>query len=167
VPVDLHALLLEVAESLRETFGGVIEVQTELQAGRCTVLGDATQLRIALMTLGLCARDRMPERGRLSIATEDADYRPEHTGAYVGDDARPGRGPGLRVLFRDDGPRIDPAVAERLFGPFPAAGGADGACDISLASVQGSIVSHHGSIRVRAEPGPGNTFEILLPAAVE
>ena len=73
----------------------------------------------------------------------------------------------LRV--RDDGPGIDPAVADRLFERFahaPGPAGSDRAgFGLGLALVQEVVQAHGGTVSGRTAAGGGAVFEVRLPAA--
>ena len=67
---------------------------------------------------------------------------------------------GLRILFADNGPGVDPRCRGHLFEPFvsslPSGHG------LGLYTVDRNIRAHEGFIRLRPEQ-PGAVFEILLP----
>lgn len=65
-----------------------------------------------------------------------------------------------RIEVRDDGPGIDPAVAERLFEPFRT--GPGGGTGLGLAIAHQLVTAHGGRLEVRSRPGE-TTFVISLP----
>jgi two-component system OmpR family sensor kinase len=70
----------------------------------------------------------------------------------------------LRV--RDDGPGIDPAIADELFERFSRADRSrarkTGGTGLGLSIAQAIVTAHGGSIAVHSSPG-STTFEVRLP----
>ena len=79
--------------------------------------------------------------------------------------AREGTDAVLRV--HDDGPGIDPAIADELFERFSRADRSrarqTGGTGLGLSIVRAIVEAHSGAIAVRSEPGD-TTFEVRLPA---
>jgi PAS domain S-box-containing protein len=70
------------------------------------------------------------------------------------------------VSVRDNGPGIDPAHQERIFGAFERVPGAvRGGYGLGLAICQRLVERHHGRIGVRSAPQRGTEFWFTLPAA--
>ena len=69
------------------------------------------------------------------------------------------------VEVRDHGQGIEPADAERIFGPFERAAAARnfGGLGIGLFIAQQNAVAHGGAIHVSSIPGHGATFTLELP----
>jgi signal transduction histidine kinase len=83
---------------------------------------------------------------------------------------RVGRTGGAVLLHvRDDGPGIDPAVADTLFERFAHAPGPAGSTragfGLGLALVQEVVHAHGGTVTGRTGDGGGAVFEVHLPAA--
>jgi two-component system, OmpR family, sensor kinase len=68
----------------------------------------------------------------------------------------------VRLVIRDDGPGIDPAIRDRLFEAFASA--REGGTGLGLAVSRRLVERHGGSLGV-AGGGPGTTFELRLPRA--
>lgn len=70
------------------------------------------------------------------------------------------------LSVHDSGPGIQPADAQRIFEPFyrsdPSRARSSGGAGLGLAIVAAIVAAHGGT--VRAEPGPGATFVVRLPA---
>ena len=61
----------------------------------------------------------------------------------------------------DDGPGIDPAVAERAFEPFVST--KEGGTGLGLASVHRIAQNHGGTVTVLPSPGGGAHFRLRIP----
>lgn len=76
-------------------------------------------------------------------------------------------GTGAVMRIHDDGPGIDPAVADALFERFARADVSrarrTGGTGLGLSIVKAIVDAHHGTIAVTSEPG-STTFEVRLPA---
>ena len=112
------------------------------------VAGDATRLHQVIANLLTNARVHTPEGVHVtaSVAVQE--------GVAV-----------LRVA--DDGPGIDPAVADELFERFSRADASrarqTGGTGLGLSIAKAIVTAHHGTITVASEPG-STVFEVRLPA---
>lgn len=80
--------------------------------------------------------------------------------AWVRVDEREGR---ARIVIRDDGPGVDPALRPRLFEPF-ATGRAEGT-GLGLALSRRIVERQGGALLLLDGAGPGAAFEVRLPLA--
>ena len=71
--------------------------------------------------------------------------------------------PGVAVAVRDQGPRIAPEVAPRVFARFWRAKRRGGA-GLGLFIVKGLVEAHGGEIIVQQAPGGGAEFRFTMPA---
>jgi signal transduction histidine kinase len=65
------------------------------------------------------------------------------------------------VRVRDNGPGIDPEVAERIFNPFFTS--KEGGTGLGLAITKKLVDAHGGSIEVDTELGHGTEFVLTFP----
>ena len=161
-PVDLHAVLLEVAELLERTLDRRIELRLALEARSSVLLGDHSRLANAVLNLALNARDAMPHGGRLAFATSvqqvDEEFVARHPGSV-----RPGRHLVLRVS--DNGEGMPPETMSRAFEPFFTTKPTGKGTGLGLSMVYGTVKAHHGLVTVYSVPGAGSTFTLYLPLA--
>lgn len=145
--VDLTKLAVEAVEDARPTGP---EHRWILAAGPdpVVVAGDAGRLHQVAANLLANARTHTPAGTTVTVSvTRDAD------------DAL--------LLVHDDGPGIEPAVAEELFERFSRADRSrarqTGGTGLGLSIARAIAEAHGGTLSVRSTPGD-TTFELRLPA---
>jgi len=129
------------------------------EKGLWPVLCDRAQLDQVLLNLALNARDAMPGGGRLTFETGNVRINSADPGT------RPGLEPGewVRLVVRDQGTGMTPAVKAHLFEPFFTTKEHGKGTGLGLATVYGIVTQSGGHIFVDSAPGRGTTFEIHLP----
>jgi signal transduction histidine kinase len=156
VPVDIHAVVQEVAALLERTVGSAITVRQALYPGEAFTLGDPSQLQNAILNLGINARDAMPEGGELILATDVQDppagMDPGIEGARF-----------IRLSVTDTGTGIDAETMKHIFEPFYTTKAVGKGTGMGLAAVFGTVQAHKGFIDVASRPGEGSVFSMYLP----
>jgi signal transduction histidine kinase len=149
-PVDLVSVVRDALALTRalwkdeaEARGTPIEVVTVLDKVP-HLDGQAPALREAVMNLILNALDAMPRGGRLGLTTRRADG-------------------GAELDVSDSGEGMPEDVRRQIFDPFFTTR-APQRTGLGLSVVHGVVNRHHGSVRVRSEPGGGTTVTLWLPA---
>jgi CheY-like chemotaxis protein len=136
--------------------GEQIEIATELALDLCPAIANVTQFESALVNLSINARDAMPNGGRLTIETRnaqlDADYAARNSEVAPGDY--------VEVAVSDTETGIPPAVLARVFEPFFTKGSG-----LGLSMVHGFAKQSHGHIKIYSEVGHGTTVRLYLPRA--
>jgi PAS domain S-box-containing protein len=157
VPVDLGALVKDVAELLERSIDKAVEIELRLEGTPCTT-GDPSVLSSALLNLGLNARDAMLQGGKLTFAASVVELGGQ---AVLGPGGPLEAGTYARVVVSDTGTGMDESTKSRVFEPFfttkPNGNG------MGLAMVYGTVESHRGAILVKSSQGRGTSFEIFLP----
>ena len=153
-PVDLDALVDEVARIVPLSVSGSFKILVEHAAKISAVIGDVGQLRQAVLNIALNAVEALEGgHGTIRLATGLTTLGPGETelapGAYA------------TIEVRDDGPGMPTEVVARIFEPFyttkfPGRG-------LGLSAAHGILRNHRGAIRVVSRPGEGSRFAILLP----
>jgi PAS domain S-box-containing protein len=177
-PIALAAVVQEALALTRaqwkdaaERQGSPITIHTAL-ADLPPVLGQAAELREALVQLIGNAVEAMPTGGTLTIAgrvvpaTDDGRRGTNDGGRGTGDgllSSVPGRWVELTVT--DTGVGIPTEIQPDLFDPFFTTKGVQ-RTGLGLAVVYGTAQRHGGSISVASAPGQETTFTLRLPAAV-
>lgn len=161
--VDLHELLSELGQLIRNTFPRNIQVTLELRADPAVIRGDRNQLYQALMNLAINARDAMPEGGTLTFASTVTRVADEDSQALHLKRA----GDYLAVEVSDTGPGIDPKILPHIFEPFFSTKTAGQPAGLGLPMVYGTVQNHGGGIHVESRAGRGTAFRLYLPLQAE
>jgi two-component system cell cycle sensor histidine kinase/response regulator CckA len=159
-PLNIRALMEEVAHLLRETFPRSVQIETRFDDQLWPIRGDATQLQQVLMNLCVNARDAMPEGGRLLLAAENVHLDAQYARRIL--EARPG--PYVCLTVSDTGTGIPPDVLDKIFEPFFTTKPVGKGSGLGLSTAYSIVRSHGGFINVYSEPGHGATFRVYLPA---
>ncbi|MBM3824010.1 MAG: response regulator, partial [Verrucomicrobia bacterium] len=159
--LDVNELIRANSSVLRHSIDPHCDFRIQLADGALAVEGDAQQIRQALLSLVVNSAESMSGGGGLiEIQTRLVEVTGKQLdGARVGRELPPGRYVSIRV--RDNGSGMPPEMLARIFDPFfstkfPGRG-------LGLPSVLGIVRSHKGALLVESSPGPGTTFQILLP----
>lgn len=142
-PEDFHAIVLHVAELLRERLAArEVRLELALEADPPTVTCDRGQMIQVLLNLVVNAAQASPAGGRLLVST-----------STEGDE--------FRVTVDDEGPGIAPARREEILEPFVSdrAGG----IGLGLSIVREIVVMHRGRLTIDDSPLGGARFTIQLP----
>ncbi len=117
---------------------------------------DRNQLELALLNLGVNARDAMPQGGRLSISAHAA-----------AGDLPEGLAPGRYVVLSvsDTGVGMDAETLKRACEPFYTTKGAGKGSGLGLSMVLGLARQSGGAMRIASQPGEGCTISLWLPLA--
>ena len=108
--VDAPKLLRGTIEMLARSIGPSVEIRSEIAPDLWPVRVDANQLELALLNLGLNARDAMPDGGTITLSA-----RNETIGAGTGEPLVPGDYVCLTVA--DTGVGMDQATLARCHRP--------------------------------------------------
>jgi signal transduction histidine kinase len=136
--VDLGTLVEEVLEVVPARAS--IDVRVEVCP--ITVLGDKGQLAQVLTNLVTNAYDAMGDRGSLHVMA-----------SVVGRTAV--------IKIEDDGPGIEPSLAERIFEPFYTT--KHQGTGLGLANVRRLVEAHGGSVHLDSNVTRGTGFIVTLP----
>ena len=159
VDLELNDVVTDLLKILRRVLGEHIELRLEPGGHLGTVHADPGQLEQVIMNLCVNARDAMPEGGRISLSTQNANIAEDFCATRPW--ARPG--PYVRLRVADNGSGFDAEVGERLFEPFFTTKGVGEGTGLGLAMVYGIVKQHEGMIDIQSKPGDGAVFDIYLP----
>lgn len=154
VPVDVWALLHDMARLIRSLAGAGIEVVLVRETHEGLVLGDPVQIEQMLVNLVDNARDALPRGGCITLEVSQVVVEAEQDAAIP---------PGTYVVVAvaDNGIGMTPATQARLFEPFYTT--KPGARGLGLAAVLGAARQSGGHVLFESEVGRGSTFRVYLP----
>ena len=156
-PIDANRLVSGMSDMLRRTLGEAVTLRIGLADGLWSTEADPNQLENAVLNLAVNARDAMPEGGRLSIATANAEFGD----GIAGDHAMAGQF--VVIAVSDTGTGMDEATMERAFEPFFTTKDVGQGTGLGLSQVYGFVRQSHGHVRIESEPDQGTTVRIYLP----
>ena len=145
-PLDLNAVLADTGLLLRRLLGEHVELALAPADDLGTVRADPGQLEQVIVNLAVNARDAMPDGGKLTIATRNAD---DH----------------VELVVIDTGVGMDEETRARVFDPFFTT--REQGVGLGLASVYGIVHQSGGEVSVESAPGVGSTFVVRLPRVAD
>jgi PAS domain S-box-containing protein len=154
--LDLAEMLPKFEEMLKRSLRGDIEIRTRADGGPCRVHVDQGELELALLNLGVNARDAMPDGGILSLAIRRIDL----SGAADVDGLR---GAYVALELTDTGVGIPAEALAHVFDPFFTTKGPGEGTGLGLSQVYGFAKQSGGTATIDSEPGRGTTIRIYLP----
>jgi PAS domain S-box-containing protein len=157
VPVDLAQLIAGMRELLASTVGPRVTVKVDIEPSLPCVLADPNQLEMAILNLGVNARDAMPEGGTLEV---QATYCTE-------DSCDTGSGHCVRLRVSDTGTGMDEETRQRAIEPFFSTKGVGRGTGLGLSMVHGLAAQQGGRLEIDSAPGEGTRILLLLPATTD
>ena len=156
--LDLNTVVTGVQKMLRRLIGETIDLVTTTSSDLGMVRADAGQLEQTIINLAVNARDAMPDGGRLTISTSNAEVdeatarqRGVNAGAYV------------MLEVTDTGVGMDLETQAHLFEPFFTTKEHGKGTGLGLSTVYGIVNQSGGHIWVDSAPGKGTSFRVYLP----
>lgn len=157
---NVHEVLERVLVLVRAEYGEQVELARDYDPSLPDLIADRNQLVQACLNVvrNACQALMSPHRTRPAdsrilvrtrIARQVTIGRHRHRSA-------------IRVDFEDNGPGVDPQLAERIF--LPLISGRPEGSGLGLALTQTIITDHHGTIECSSRPGH-TTFTMMLPVA--
>ena len=157
-PLDLRAWLEDMRELLARALRGDISIEIEAAPDLWWARVDPAELELAVLNLGVNARDAMPRGGVLRLCASnvelDALTDPDRLGGGF-----------TRLSIRDTGTGMAPEVLARVFEPFFSTKDVGQGTGLGLAQVYGFARQSGGTARVSSRLGEGTTVTLLLPRA--
>ncbi len=152
VRTDMNAIVRQVVSLTQPRWrnqaqerGAQVEICLDLAEDLPPVLGDVSELHLALVNLVLNAVDALPQGGTITLRTR-------------------AEGGNVLVEVSDTGVGMDAETQQRIFDPFFTTKGEHGT-GLGLSVAWGIAQRHHGDIEATSVVGQGSTFTLRLPAA--
>ena len=156
--VDVRRLVEGMADLLSSTTGPQVRVIVEAADNLPLAQADPNQLEMALLNLGVNARDAMPDGGTLRIsATRDSVRSPG--GALR-------RGHYVRLSVADTGIGMDDATLARAVEPFFSTKGIGKGTGLGLSMAHGLAAQLGGALTISSQEGVGTNVELWLPISI-
>ncbi len=149
-PLAPEPLVTGMLDLLSRSIGPNVRIETDLQSEGAYVMGDKTQLELALLNLAINARDAMPDGGTLRIATRVAGPSESFPDGAV------------ELSVADSGIGMPPDVVERAFEPFFTTKGVGKGTGLGLSMVYGVARQSGGTVLLDSQQGVGTTVTIVL-----
>ena len=152
LPSDLNQVVRDTID-LRRYALKMQEIKLTVSLAPDLPLVDADPFQLQQVFINLLSNAEqavgdMPGERRISVSTEVRENR-------------------LVATISDNGPGIAPETLPHIFNPFFTTKPRGSGTGLGLSISDGIIHEHHGTLRVRSEPGAGATFEIELPLQPE
>ena len=159
-PLDLNAVMTGIRELLRKTVGERIEIDFRPGVDLWQSLVDRNQVESMLLNLILNARDAMPDGGRITIETENAQPRSSQVLVLpVGLDSS------VLLTVTDTGTGMPQDVLDRVFEPFFTTKPQGRGTGLGLSMIYGFVRQSGGHIQIESTVGAGTRVLIYLPRA--
>jgi PAS domain S-box-containing protein len=157
--VDINAIVSSMLDLLHRTIGETIRVETRLRPDLWPALTDANQMENALLNLAINARDAMPDGGRLTIATDNAQLDQAYVRGIEG--LKPGDYIVLQVT--DTGEGMAPETVAKAFEPFFTTKPIGQGTGLGLSMIYGFAKQIGGHVRIVSEVARGTTVLLYMP----
>jgi len=163
VILDLNVVVRDIGKILQRLIGEDVQIVTDLETSLDSTRADRGQIEQILMNLATNARDAMPNGGKFTIRTRNAELGPDDVALHPY--AKLGRY--VRLSVNDTGVGMTDAIRHRVFEPFFTTKAEGRGTGLGLATVYGIVKQSTGYIWVSSAPGAGATFDIYLPRVDE
>jgi PAS domain S-box-containing protein len=157
-PIDANRMVSGMTELLSRSLGEAIRIDTVLCADLWTAKADPNQLESAILNLAVNARDAMPEGGRVTIETANAQVDEHYANEFS-------IAPGQYVLISvtDTGTGMTPDVISKAFDPFFTTKAVGKGTGLGLSQVFGFVRQSGGHVNIYSELGIGTTLKVYMP----
>jgi PAS domain S-box-containing protein len=160
--LDINGLLGGMEGLFRRTLPEDIELEFVPGADLWASEVDPGQLELALLNLVVNARDAMPEGGKLTIQTANAQL----DDAFVRQNPEVLPGQYVMVCVADTGTGMSAQVLQRVFDPFFTTKEVGKGSGLGLSMVYGFVTQSRGHVSLQSEEGQGTVAKLYFPRAL-
>ena len=165
-PIDLQALVSDIAERAQKGMGPSVKLETKVDPQVHRVLGDRQELMQAIQNLITNAKEAIAARkdqsmpGVVLLAADNIIVTEEGASKLM----LPAGSPCVVIRISDNGVGIAESIRDRIFDPFVTTKEQKSGSGLGLSIAFSAVRSHRGTIVVETELSRGSTFKIFLPA---
>jgi signal transduction histidine kinase len=156
---DVPPRIAALADLLRSTLGGTIQLELPSPEGQWPVEADPNQFETALLNLAINARDAMPDGGTLRIVVANMAIGIQDPESDI--DA----GEYVVIRVADTGIGMTAEVRDAAFEPFFTTKPIGQGSGLGLSQVYGFVKQSHGHVVIESTPGAGTTVLLYLRRA--
>ena len=163
-PIDLSALVREIAGLIQTSIPKNVQLRLELADDLQWIEADASQVQQVVMNLVINGAEaiRAERQRHCSGRNQNAECGRALSINHAWRRIRVPAGTYISLDVHDTGCGMDEATLSHIFDPFFTTKFAGRG--LGLAAVQGIVRGHKGAMRVYSRPGEGTNFKILFPA---
>jgi PAS domain S-box-containing protein len=162
-PLDLSALVREIAGLIRASVPDNVELRLSLAPELPLIEADTGQLQQVVMNLIVNAAEAIEpgKDGVVTVTTGCHELDQESLRSALAEvPLEPG--PYVFLEVRDNGQGMDEETLRKIFDPFFTTKFLGRG--LGLAAVAGIVRVHKAALKVESAPGQGTTFQVLVPA---
>jgi signal transduction histidine kinase/CheY-like chemotaxis protein len=157
--LDLRQVAPEAAEMLARSLRADIAVTIDVADDLRLVAVDRAELELALLNIGVNARDAMPDGGSLRLMARNITLQAsQNVGSGLAGDF-------VAFTIADSGMGMAPEVAAQAFEPFFTTKDVGQGSGLGLSQVYGFAEQSGGTAAISSEPGKGTAVTMYLPVA--
>jgi two-component system cell cycle sensor histidine kinase/response regulator CckA len=161
--LDLNGIVVGLDKLLRRLMDEDIEMVTVANEAVGAIKADPGQIEQVIMNLVVNARDAMPDGGRLTVETSNAEL----DSIYARDHASVKPGRYVMLAVSDTGVGMSADTVAHIFEPFYTTKESGRGTGLGLSTVYGIVKQSGGYIWVYSELNHGTTFKVYLPRVEE
>ncbi len=158
-PLAINASVRDLTDLLHRTLGETIDLECVFGRSVWTIEADHNQLESAIVNLAVNARDSMPNGGKLTIETANAEFDQRH--AEMDAEVIPGQY--VLISVSDTGSGMSKETLSRAFEPFFTTKEVGKGTGLGLSMVYGFVKQSGGHVTISSAIGEGTTVKLYFP----
>jgi len=156
-PVDLRERVHEIGDMLSRSLRENIQVSVDIPESLWPVTVDSAELELALINLGVNARDAMPNGGQFRVKARNVSFLPRGAASeeLVGDF--------VEMTLSDAGSGMTAEVLAHAFEPYFTTKEVGLGSGLGLSQVYGFARQSGGAVSIDSEVDKGTSITLILP----